>query len=83
MFLSLNSFWWPKSVVPRFWGCKPEIPEYGIEGELTTNSGNRFLKLSLGVGSQKSRVSYFGTNIIRLSKLFPRNFFIGEIMTIK
>ena len=48
----------------KIWGCKSEIPEYGIEGRNTTNSVNSFLKLSLGAGSQKSRVSYFGTIIM-------------------
>ena len=65
-FLSLNVFFLSKYVVRRFWGCKSEIPEYGNEGGNTTNSANRFGKLSLGAGSQKSRVSYFGTIITEL-----------------
>ena len=53
-------------MVPRFGGCKPEFPEYGILIGNRTNSVNRFLKLSLGAGTRKSRDSYFGTIIIEL-----------------
>ena len=64
IFLSLNSFFLPKYVVPRFWGCKPEIPESGINLDNIANSGNHIVSLLLGARTWAAKFRCFGTDCL-------------------
>ena len=72
--LSLNSFWWPRYTAARFGGCKLNFRS-GKKLDNIANSGGRPVKLSLGAGSQKSRVSYFGTIITTFIEHFSYKLF--------
>ena len=61
-------------MVPRFGGCKLNFRS-GKKLDNIANSGGRPVKLSLGAGSQKSRVSYFGTIITTFIEHFSYKLF--------
>ena len=65
----------PCFLVPRFWGCKPDFRS-GIKLDTLALTEDHFVKLSLGAGSHKSRVSFFGTiSIIYWRANFPPTLF--------
>ena len=68
---------------PRFWGCNPEIPEYGILCENRPNSGHSSVSLRWVLEPKKLNLDALGPIVSGDEALFPENFFMSEIMVIK